>query len=66
MMYTIAPQELLMEQPQLPQTRFCAFDKGFLELTGSGSNATVTRVISTDPAVYLDPRFAPGSPYKER
>ena len=66
MIYTITPPELLMEQPQLPATHFCAFEKGFLELSGSGSNCTVARVISTDPAVYLDPALAPGSPYKEK
>lgn len=65
MIYSITPPELLYEQPQLPATRYCAFDRGFLEVTGSGSSCTVTRVVSTDPSVYLDPKFAPGSPYKE-
>ncbi len=55
--HSIIPQEHIFTQDALPPRNLCPFAGGYVEVWQSGE---VCRVISTDPAVYLDPRFTPG------
>lgn len=63
LIHSIVPPELLEEATPLPQRQLLPFYDGFVEVEGSGTNCTVSRVISTNPAVYLDKRFAPGAQF---
>ncbi|MBR6790718.1 MAG: hypothetical protein IKM31_07625 [Oscillospiraceae bacterium] len=62
LLHTILDPLAVMEQPAFPvcdyrQTDpFCTF-----EWTGEGEERIIRRVISTDPARYLDPRLQPGA-----
>lgn len=46
-----------------PTMEVAGFDGGYLEGVRQGRDLIISRVISTDPAVYLKPEFAPGSTY---
>lgn len=66
MMYTVIPQQLLEEQGAVPQAVCVKCPYGYLEgARDAQGGVVVSRVISTDPAAYLDPRFAPGQVYRE-
>lgn len=58
MMYTVVPAELLERPTNLPLRRLQPIQGGYAELWQDGS---LCRLISTDPALYLDPHFAPGT-----
>lgn len=66
MMYTVIPPELLEAQPSAPQAVCVKCPYGYVEGVRNGQGGVVvSRVISTDPAAYLDPRLAPGQVYQE-
>lgn len=60
LIHSVVPQELLDPGEPLPPRQCRAFRGGYLELSGDASNCTISRIISTDPALYLDPHLAPG------
>lgn len=59
--HTIIPTEALQEQPPVPELVCIPCQYGFVSGTrDTQGKLVVSRVISTDPAAYLDPMFAPG------
>lgn len=63
MIHSILPPELPQESPQAVCIR-CPY--GYLEgVRDEAGGVIVSRIISTNPAAYLDPRFAPGQVYHE-
>ncbi len=66
MMYTVIPPELLEAAPALSQAVCVRCPYGLVEGIRDGrGGVTISRVISTDPAAYLDPRMAPGQVWPE-
>ena len=61
--HSVTPTWYLMEQPAAPTMEVAGLDGGYLEGVRQGRDLIISRVISTDPAVYLKPEFAPGSTY---
>lgn len=61
--HSVTPAWYLMEQPAAPTMEAVGFDGGYLEGVRQGGDLLISRVISTDPAVYLKPEYAPGSTY---
>lgn len=60
----IDPLEM-MEKTQDPSV-WRQVPGGFLQGVQCRDGLTVTRLISTDPALYLDPRYQPGAVYRPK
>lgn len=59
---TILPPEALQEPSAFPQAECRAYRSGFLLGTcGGDGRFTISRMISTDPADYLNPALMPGA-----
>lgn len=60
-LHSIVPPEAVMyaEEPIQYETR--QLPNGYIQGVNSNGKFTVSRLISTDPSLYLDPRYAPGS-----
>lgn len=60
-LHSIIPPEAVMyvEEPIEYETR--QLPNGYIQGVNSNGKFTVSRLISTDPSLYLDPRYAPGS-----
>ena len=61
--HSVTPTWYLMEQPAAPAMEVTDFAGGYLEGVRQGRDLIISRVISTDPAVYLKPEYAPGQAY---
>lgn len=60
-MYSIISRELLEAAPELPAQVCVACPHGMVSgVSGPDGRICISRLISTDPAAYLDPAFAPG------
>ena len=57
MMHTVVPRDVWEGKTSLPSRTIQPFSGGYAEFWPDGS---LCRLISTDPALYLDPHFAPG------
>lgn len=69
LLYTIVPtQQLLMgglaETP--PEYELRQMHNSFIQGTQCGNDFRISRLISTDPRLYLDPRLAPGELYFDK
>ena len=63
-LHTIVPELLWADQPQMPEAVCVKCRYGYVQ--GHRDNqggVVVSRIISTDPAAYLDPAFSPGKTY---
>lgn len=59
--HTIIPMEALQEEPPTPEGVCLPCQYGFVSgARDDQGRLVVDRLISTDPAAYLDPAFAPG------
>ncbi|MEG1965781.1 MAG: YlzJ-like family protein [Oscillospiraceae bacterium] len=63
--HSVTPSNFLIYPPDLPQLQMKAFDDGYVEGYEGEEGFVLTRVISTDPKVYLDDKFSPGNIYKQ-
>lgn len=61
LLYSIVPYEKIFESPAPTAPEFKRISGGYVELSKNESGYEVSRVISTDPRVYLNERFYPGS-----
>ncbi len=62
--HTIMPMEALEEQPPVQETECLPCRYGFVSgVRDAQGRLVISRIISTDPAAYLDPKFAPGQLY---
>lgn len=55
----IPPEAIFPDEPTEFETR--QMRSGFIQGVNINGKFTVSRLISTDPSLYLDPRYAPGS-----
>lgn len=62
-LYTIVPIENIFPS-EPPQTEIVNVGGSFLEGLRCENGIQITRLISTDPKMYLDKRYAPGESYK--
>lgn len=60
-LYTIIPPEQIFDAPQDAAYRVRSLHNSYIEGTAVGEAFCVSRLITTDPKLYLDPRFSPGS-----
>ncbi len=59
---SILPPELLEQPAELPPRECIPWAGGFLEgVRNDKGQLVIQRLLSTDPADYLDPRLSPGS-----
>lgn len=60
LLHTVVPYEAIFDvpNPTQPTPPLRQIDGGLLQLDEQGR---VSRLISTDPRLYLDPRYAPGA-----
>ena len=61
--HSIVPMDLICETPKPPESKCVKCDNGYVEVVNSASGWSVNRLISTDPAAYLNPIYTPGSKY---
>lgn len=60
-LYTIVDLQEVFAQPREDlQTEFQPIGHGYLETVREENGHRITRIISTDPADYLNPGYAPG------
>lgn len=59
--HSVTPVELLMEQPQASSAAVMEIQGGYLEGHRTPQGFVTSRLISTDPALYLKNEYAPGS-----
>ena len=66
LLHTIQPLELVMYEPASAAYEYRRVHTGYVEGTRSPEGEfCVSRLISTDPRHYLDPRYAPGAILKD-
>ena len=59
--YTILPEEMVFPPDEPAETEFHTIRGRLCECMRAENGYTVRRILSTDPADYLDPAFAPGA-----
>ena len=64
-LYTILPAEQIFAEGAAPQCECVSLDGMILEGVKGPDGLQISRVISTDPAVYLDSRYSPGQVYRQ-
>lgn len=62
--HSIIPYEKIFEGTcETKAARYGAIKGGLAEISDTEYGPVISRLISTDPSVYLDASLAPGSPY---
>ncbi|HHY51671.1 MAG TPA: hypothetical protein GX499_00305 [Clostridiales bacterium] len=59
--HSVMPYPFLMEQPEQPPSTVMEIQGGYLEGYHSPKGFVASRLITTDPALYLKAEYAPGS-----
>ena len=62
MFYCIVPADVILGLVEMVKGEIIETLAGFVEGVQTPDGPAVSRLISTDPKSYLDPRYAPGSP----
>lgn len=60
-LYTIVPPEQIFSQPVKSNCYYLQVKNSFVQGVQQGDRMVVSRLISTDPHMYLDPQYAPGN-----
>lgn len=55
---------MLSEQPEYPEISIKPFEGGYIEGFDTPQGFQVSRLMSTDPKLYLDKKYMPGGVYK--
>lgn len=65
MIHSVLPQEAFYPEEPFPPRECLSVPQGFLEgVRQEDGSFLITRLISTDPAAYLDPALEPGAYYR--
>lgn len=65
--HSIVPAELIEDAYEPPEMKCVKCEYGFLELNHQADGGwAVNRLISTNPADYLNPTYNPGSKYNQQ
>lgn len=59
--HSIMPTSFLMQDNLQPSSEFRPYQRGYIEGHCGDNGFVVSRIISTDPAAYLDPSITVGS-----
>ncbi|MEM1485427.1 YlzJ-like family protein [Oscillospiraceae bacterium PP1C4] len=59
-LHTIIPIEQVMQQPDSVEYQYKQMHNSYIQGVNSNGKFTVSRLISTNPKLYLDPHYAPG------
>lgn len=62
-LHSIVPMEQIFAGTENQSYSYQRMNNSFVEGTTRNGRFTVERLISTDPSLYLDPRFSPGGMY---
>ena len=66
-LYTNQPLDLVLYRPERAAYEYRRVHNSVLEgVCGADGSFSVSRLISTDPRMYLDPRYAPGATLDSR
>lgn len=60
-LHTIVPPEQIFSQPMEHSCCYLQMENSFVQGVQQGGRMVVSRLISTNPQMYLDPRYAPGA-----
>lgn len=66
MLYTIVPESLIVNNKATEKTEVVRFDNGLVEGVRNGDRLKITRIISSDPSVFLNGELCPGNYIKVR
>ena len=58
--HSVAPLSMLIPEAPVRPCEIRRFEGGFLEGQQDPDGFRISRLISTDPMLYLDPKYAPG------
>lgn len=62
MLYTIMPEALIMNKNTgAAKTEVLKFDNAFIEGVRNGDKLKITRIVSSDPSVFLSGELCPGN-----
>nr|WP_317412921.1 YlzJ-like family protein [uncultured Solibaculum sp.] len=61
MFYSVVPPEAILGLQDMEKREIIEVQSGFVEAVQTPDGPMVSRLISTNPKSYLDPRYAPGS-----
>ncbi|MDD2955201.1 MAG: YlzJ-like family protein [Oscillospiraceae bacterium] len=64
MLHTIIAQEFIWGGETAARPECVRICQGYLEGVREGEALVVSRLIATDPSLYLDPRYAPGARWR--
>lgn len=64
LIHSVSPAHLLVEQPDIPQASYRQVGGSFLEGVDTPEGFRLSRIHSTDPAMYLKQNCSPGSIYQ--
>ena len=64
MIYSVIPYEVIMSgEEELPQAEWISGGGRFFQVCRQGNERVISRMMSTNPADYLKPEYAPGTPF---
>jgi len=63
MFYTIVPYELLTKREEPPRCEWVTRGGRYFEVSDGADGRRISRIVSTNPADYLDPELAPGAKF---
>lgn len=63
-LHSVLPPEAVFPECRKDAYEYKPFQNGYIQCRHSGDGYTVSRLISTDPRLYLDARFTPGEKLK--
>lgn len=61
--HSIVPAEFIEDQGQPPQSKCVKCEYGFVQVVKGAEGWAVNRLISTNPADYLNPQYSPGTKF---
>lgn len=64
LIHSVTPAHMLIEQPAVPEYTCKQVGNSFLEGVETARGLQLSRIYSTDPAMYLKKDFSPGAIYK--
>ena len=62
--HSVADLSMLLYQDSLPQLEECQTSFGYVQGRKTSEGLMIERIISTDPSIYLNNKYAPGSIYQ--
>ncbi|MDR1892590.1 MAG: YlzJ-like family protein [Oscillospiraceae bacterium] len=61
MIYSVIPYDIIMSAGDCPGSQWISGGGRFFQIAQTGGQKTISRMVSTNPADYLKPEYAPGA-----